>query len=77
VTTTKNQPARFVREGRPDGFVVRLANLQEEYFPTATRIEEKADGSIDIWFDRLFLRRLAKTDYLSYWEVFKNRQGRK
>ena len=42
------QPAQFVKNGLPDGFNVRLANMEVKHFPTATRMEETADGGIEI-----------------------------
>jgi len=51
--------------------MVRLANLDEKHFPTATRVEEMPDGSIEIWFDRIFLNRYAKGEHLSHWPVVK------
>jgi hypothetical protein len=53
--------------------MVRLANLDEEYFPTATRVEEMPDGSVEIWFDRIFLSRYAKGEHLSHWPVVRER----
>jgi hypothetical protein len=35
--------ARFVHNGLPDGYMVRLASLEERHFGTATKIEEKKD----------------------------------
>jgi hypothetical protein len=69
--------AVFVRNGIPDGFMVRLANLEERHFPTATRVEEKPDGTIEIWFDRIFLNSYPKGEHLSHWRVVKERPKKK
>lgn len=58
------QPAQFVKNGLPDGFNVRLANMEVKHFPTATRIEETADGGIEIYNDRLFLERIPNGQHL-------------
>ena len=65
----------FVRNGVPDGYIVRLSNLEEKHFPTATRVEKLPDESIEIWFDRIFLGTYHKGAYLSYWKVYE-REGR-
>jgi len=40
--TDKEQiPGFFVQDGISDGYVVRLEDLTEKHFPTATKIEEK------------------------------------
>ena len=72
----------FVRNGVPDGFVVRLTSLEEKHFPTATEVTRNANGSIDIWFDRIFLKNLRAGEYLTCWRVHgerprhKNSRGR-
>jgi hypothetical protein len=52
ITEKKKISSLFVRNGVPDGYadgyVVRLVNLEEKYFPNATTINEKPDGSIVI-----------------------------
>jgi hypothetical protein len=53
--------------------VVRLASLEEIYFPTATRVVETADGDIDIYFDRIHLRSFAKGELSTHWPVQKER----
>jgi hypothetical protein len=67
------QRARFIRNGIPDGFMVRLANLEVTHIHNATRVEEKPDGSIEIWFDRIPLPGYAKGEYLNYWPVVRER----
>jgi hypothetical protein len=67
----------FVRNGIPDGFVVRLTDLKEEHFPTATRVEEKRDGSLEIWNDRVFLKSYKKGEHVGeFWKVVKERPKR-
>jgi hypothetical protein len=63
----------LIHNGMPDGFMVRFAGLEEKHFPTATRVEDKPDGSIEIWFDRIFLNRYAKGEHLSHWRVVRER----
>jgi hypothetical protein len=63
----------FVRNGLPDGFVVRLASMDEKHFPTATEVRRNANGSIDVWFDQIFLKNFRAGEYLSYWTVFRER----
>jgi hypothetical protein len=66
MTEKKKISSLFVRNGVPDGYVVRLVNLEEKHFPNATTINEKPDGSIVIWFDRVYLSSFAKSEYLTY-----------
>jgi hypothetical protein len=63
----------FVRNGVPDGYVVRLVNMEEKHFPTATRIEEEPNGSIGVYFDWHHIAYYSKGRYLSYWPVQKER----
>ena len=70
------QRAVFIRMGMPDGFMIRMANLEEKHFPTATKVEEKPDGSIEVWFDRIFLNGYAKGEHLSHWPVVRERCGK-
>lgn len=63
----------FIRNGLPDGYVVRLVSLEEKHFPTATRVEEQADGSIDIYFNRIYLGGYKKGEHLSHWPVVRER----
>jgi hypothetical protein len=65
--------ARFVRNGLPDGYVIRLATMEERHFPTATRIIETTDGGIDVRFDCIHLDHFPKGQFLSYWPVVKER----
>ena len=67
------QRAVFIRNGIPDGFMVRLANHEEKHIPNATRVEEKPEGSIEIWYDRIPLPGYAKGEYREYWPVFRER----
>ncbi len=53
--------------------MVRLATLQEKHFPTATRVEEKPDGSIEIWFDRIYLNGYVKGEHLRHWPLVRER----
>jgi hypothetical protein len=55
------------------GFIVRLANTEEKSFLTATKIEENADGSIEIWADRIYRARFVRGTYLSFWPAIPNR----
>lgn len=78
--TTENQGlgrAIFFRNGMPDGYMVRLANMEEKHFPTATIVEENPDGSVDIYFDRLFLAHYDKGEHLTFWPVQKEREQKK
>ena len=65
--------AKFVHNGLPDGYVVRLASMEEKHFPTATKVRENPDQSIEIWFDLIFLEKYSKGEYLSFWPVQKER----
>lgn len=71
------QRALFVHNGIPDGFMIRLANLEEKHFPTATRVEEKPDGGIEVWFDCIFLNGYKKGEHLSHWRVYRDRSKRR
>jgi hypothetical protein len=70
-------PVRFVHNGLPDGYVVRLASMEEKHFPTATTVRENSDGSIEIRFDQIHLKGYKKGEYLSYWPVKKERPRQK
>jgi len=65
--------ARFVRNGLPNGYVVRLDNMEERHFPTATRVKEGSDGSIELYFDRIFLGSFEKSQHKSFWPVYAER----
>lgn len=68
---------KLVRNGLPDGYVVRLASLGEKHFPTATKVKENADESIDVWFDLIHLRHYNQGEYLGFWPVQRERPGNK
>jgi hypothetical protein len=68
-------PTKFVRNGISDGCVIRLASMKEKHIPTATRVEERPDGSIDVWFDRIFLEHYGKGEYMTFWPVQTERPG--
>ncbi len=64
----------FVRNTLPDGYVVRLASMEEKHFPTATEVRRNnTDGSIDIRFDHIWLARFRAEEYLTVWRVSKER----
>jgi hypothetical protein len=42
-------------------------------YPAATRIEERDNGDIEVWFDRIFLARYKKGEFLTHWPVVKER----
>ncbi len=70
--------ARFLRNGLPDGYIVRLDTMEERHFPTATVVKETTEGGIEILFDRIFLDSFTKGQYRSYWPVHKDRpKGRR
>lgn len=51
------------------GFNVRLPNNQIEPFENATKVDELADGGIDIWFDHIYRGHYAKGEYLGFYPV--------
>ena len=64
MTEWKKIEGFLVQNGIPDGYVVRLVDLSEQHFPKATRVEERGDGSIDLWFDMVYLKGFAKVSSL-------------
>jgi hypothetical protein len=67
----------LIHNGIPDGLTVRLASLEEKHFPTATKVVEKPDGSLEIWFDRIFLHTYSKGEHLSHWFTVRERPRKK
>jgi hypothetical protein len=70
----EHPPQFFVNNGVPDGYVIRLANLEERHFPTATKIDVGPDGGIEVRFDMIWLASFAKGEFLEYWRVWRPRR---
>jgi hypothetical protein len=64
--------ARLIRNGVPDGYMVRLSGtLQERYFPSATRVARHADGSIQLYNEWLPIGEgsFGKAEFTEVWAV--------
>jgi hypothetical protein len=59
-------PILFENRVPVGGFDVRLP-MQLRSFPTATIVKEMANGSIELWNDRIFLEAFAKGTFLNFY----------
>lgn len=66
----------IVRNGLQDGYVVRLKNMEERHFPTATEVRDTPAGGIELWNERIYVKGFAKDEYTTYWRVFREKPKR-
>jgi hypothetical protein len=69
--------ARFIRNGVPDGFMVRLASLEEKHFGSATQVLKMPNGGIDIRNEHITVGGYHKGEFTEYWPVFKEKKRAK
>ena len=68
---------RLVRNGSPDGYMVRLATFEEKYFADATKVVKTTDGGIDVRNGYITIAGYQEGQFSAYWPVFKERSRAK